>query len=53
MKTVSKFTSFADLKSSESETADYKSRLKKHNDFEKAMKEIYEAKVRKKTKDKS
>ncbi|WP_295790783.1 hypothetical protein [Mucilaginibacter sp.] len=46
MKTVKKFTSFEDLKSSESKISDDKSRLKKHNDFEIAIKEIYSVKVR-------
>jgi len=46
MKTVKKFTSFEDLKSSESQTADDKLSLKKHNDFEKVIKEIYSSKVR-------
>jgi hypothetical protein len=45
MKTVKKFTSFEDLKSSESKAVDDKSRLKKHNNFEKTIKEIYSAKV--------
>lgn len=53
MKTVSKFTSFADLKDSERKITDYKSRLKKHNDFEKAIKEICDAKICKTAKDKS
>jgi hypothetical protein len=46
MKTVKKFTSFEDLKSSESKTVDAKSSLKKHNDFEKVIKDIYSVKVR-------
>jgi hypothetical protein len=45
MKSVKKFTSFSDLKSSEKVVSDYKSRLKKHDDFEKVIKEIYYAKT--------
>jgi hypothetical protein len=46
MKTVKKFTSFEDLKSSESKTVDDKLSFKKHNDFEKVIKEIYSVKLR-------
>ena len=44
MKTVKKFTSFEDLKSSEKESVNYKLSLKRHNDFEKAIKIIYAVK---------
>jgi hypothetical protein len=47
MKTVRKFTSFEDLKSSENKTVDYKSSMKKHNDFESVIKYIYSIKVHK------
>jgi hypothetical protein len=35
MKTVKRYTTFEDLKSSEKRPVDYKVRLKKHNEFEK------------------
>lgn len=40
MKTIKKFTTFEALKSCESETKDFAVRLKKHTDFEKAIKNI-------------
>jgi hypothetical protein len=45
MKPVKKFTTFEDLKSCESKTTDHSLSLKKHNDFEKVIKDIRSAKV--------
>lgn len=53
MKTVNKFTSFADLKLVEEKITDYKTRRKKHNAFEKIIMEIYCAKVHTKDNSKS
>lgn len=49
MKTVKKYTSFEDLKSSEKRPEDYKVSLKKHNAFEKILKAIYSIKHHKNT----
>lgn len=45
MKTVQKFTSFEDLKSTECKTGDNRSNSKRHEDFEKVVRSIYAAKV--------
>ena len=45
MQTVKKFTTFNDLKSFERKTTEYTVRLKKHNDFEKFIKDIRSIKV--------
>ncbi len=45
MKAVKKFTTFEDLKSYESKTVDYAVSLKKHNEFEKVIKDIKSNKV--------
>lgn len=44
IKTVQKFSSFEELKSMDKKVTDYKSRVKKHNDFERVVREIYCAK---------
>jgi|HubBroStandDraft_6_1064221.scaffolds.fasta_scaffold1243018_2 hypothetical protein len=46
MKAVKKFTTFEDLKSYESKAVHYAASLKKHNDFEKVIKDITSNKVR-------
>jgi len=48
MKTIKKFTTFEDLKSSEGIIMDEKAAIKKHNEFEKIFKAIY-SKVHKTT----
>lgn len=40
MKTVKKYTTFGELKSNEKKTLDASLSLKKHNEFEKVIKEI-------------
>ncbi len=45
MKTVKKFASFQDLKSTENKTLKYSLSLKKHNDFEKVILEIRSVKI--------
>lgn len=47
MKTVERFTSFKGLKSSKKKDVDDKSQLKRHLDFEKLMKEIRAARIKK------
>jgi hypothetical protein len=41
MKTVKRYTTFEDLKSVETKSIDNKASLKKHNEFEKVIKNIY------------
>ncbi len=45
MKAVKKFSSFHDLKSSESKSKKNSLSLKKHKDFEKVIREIRSAKI--------
>ena len=45
MKRAKKFETFDELKSSETKTSDYRLSLAKHSEFEKAMKEINQAKA--------
>lgn len=47
MKTVKKYTTFEDLKSSEEKTMDYRASVKKHKEFERIIKTIYSIKVHK------
>jgi hypothetical protein len=47
MKPAVKYTSFEELKSSTKDTLDTATRLKKHNEFEKFMKELRSVKVKK------
>lgn len=47
MKKANKFETFYELKSSETETSDYRLSLAKHSEFEKLMKEIMDAKSKK------
>ena len=49
MKTVKKYTTFEDLKSSEKKSSDIKVSLKRHNDFEKTIMAIYSIKKNKKS----
>ena len=53
MKAVKKFTSFEDLKSCESKTINHAVRLKKHNDFEKVIKNLQSDNARKSSHNKS
>lgn len=47
MKTVKKYATFEDLKSSEEKTMEYKVSIKKHNEFERIIKMIYSIRVHK------
>jgi len=47
MKKAKKYTTFNELKSSESRTSDYSLALKRHSDFEKMIREIMLIKFRK------
>ncbi len=53
MKAVKKFETFEDLKSYESKTMNYEVSLKKHNNFEKVIKDIRSNKVGKSSQRKS
>lgn len=47
MKSIAKFTTFEDLKSCEKGKSDFELSLKKHNDFEKFIREIRSVKTNK------
>ena len=53
MKAVKKFATFDEMKSCESKTIDYASSLKKHQIFEKVIKEIMSINTRKNNRSKS
>jgi hypothetical protein len=47
MKTVKKYTTFEELKSSEKKRMDYPTSIKKHNELKKIINSIYSEKVNK------